>query len=199
MASKKCECKTSFIEGLIAYGVIVSYLLLPIFIYKVSKRSKQTIVMPKFITFRIYGGSVSSIQIISTALWSYGIPTHFIGCFFLKEKQKDECIEFIETTIVVPSTRAFQADVLLRQHFNATFNQSVVVSKPEHTNTGIPSTQYANRPPMRPRGIPFKPIMFYDVILSFIFQSQLNKGMAKRKSTKRTNPVKRTKTVKLWS
>jgi len=170
------ECKLSGFENLtqafIHFASIVQYLILPFFIYECSKRSKKKLVLPRFITFRIYSSEIIGKQIISNCLWQYGIPTHDIYTIVDIEKQNNDCVKFIEIKLAIPSTRHFQADLLLRQWFNSEFIGCVVISKPV-TQNNITTLKYAQNRPMQPKGIPFKPVMLYDKILSLLFSNQI--------------------------
>lgn len=151
----------------------LAYIFAIWFIIQCSRRSrKHTVVLPSKLSFRIYGGGYSCAQIKSVALWSYGIPTLLTDCYFGVEKNADgECIEFIESEFLVPSTRVWQADILLRQWFNHRFVFAVMTTPVKYHN-GIPSTQYANNQPMVPHGIPYKPIWpdsMFITLFSFVF------------------------------
>ena len=156
---------------LLSFPAVLYYLI--VVSIRASRHAKRfKLVFPKNITFRVYQSGISGGQILSTAFWSYGIPTLLQYALKGVDEVGPDCHEYIEVAVLVPESRHFQADLILRQHITHGFNGVVVMSKPA-TRGGHSTLEYQNSTPMKPWGVSYKPVMFSERLMIFIFQSQL--------------------------
>lgn len=178
----KCACEGFWWKlnnGLLYFSSILGYFGVIKFVWIMSRRSKKhTFVGASPIIIRLYGGGVSTAQVLSKSLWAYGIHTFLIYCIFEHQKPVDnngECIPYIETKFYVPSSRAWEADMSIRQWVNHEFHHlEIVTPEKYHPKYGYPSSKYADSQPRIPKGIPFKPISLIDRILITLFSNQFN-------------------------
>lgn len=186
----ECNCKLSkkdeLMQSLTPFVFIFQFLGLLYYTIVASKRSKRkNIVLPKAITFRIYQSGISGGQFLSISLWAYGIPTFLSYALKGVEEIGGQCEEYIEIKIYVPETRHQQADLLMRQWINHSYQGIVILTPPVDRNM-----LYSMNMPMVPHGIPYKPIMLSEKFMIFLFQSQLNslpnshKVVVRNKTTK---------------
>lgn len=114
-------------------AILVSYLLLPFYLYEVNKSSRTGIQGIKYISIRNHMIGHSCVD-IESILWEYGIPTHYVSL--------DVGDTYIETGFYVPSSQHFMADCLLRQN---TDRFGFTVMSPVVYQGNIPSTRYKGR------------------------------------------------------
>ncbi len=176
----ECKCKISKLDSIMsAFSGAAFLITLPELIHytivaskRSSKHHKQfRLVLPKFITFRIYETGISGGGWCSLTCWNYGIPTLLISC----RKSCDEidgCHEYIEIKIAVPSTRIFEADMSMRQWRNDSHQGIVIMSDPIRKGNQL-SSDYEKNPPRTPIGIPYSPISPVERFMILMFDSQL--------------------------
>lgn len=147
-------------------AVLVSYLLLPFYIYEVNKSSRTGFQTAKYMSIRNYmvGYSCADIESI---LWDYGIPTH---CADLDERET-EGHRYLEFGFYVPSSQHFMSDCLLRQNAD---RFGFTVMTPVVYQGEIPSTRYKGKQWKR-LGIPAKPKSWTVRIGQFLFGHMLSK------------------------
>lgn len=114
-------------------AILVSYLLLPLFVYEINKSSRTGKQWVRYMSIRnhMIGYSCADIESI---LWDYGIPTHYVS---LEASNK-----YIETGFYVPSAQHFMADCLLRQNED---RFGFTVMSPVVYQGNIPSTRYKGK------------------------------------------------------
>jgi len=199
MKETKCEVGTfdKMMQSFAVFSFLFQFVGLVYFSFIASKRSKRKqLVLPKSLTFRVYG-PISGGQFISMSLWAYGIPTFLSYALKGVENISGDCMAYIEVKIYVPETRYQQADLLMRQWINAGYNSIVLITPPVENNL-----KYAYNTPMRPIGIPYKPIMPIELVTMAIFSHQLeslpdsHKNVLKRKTVKNVKPVPIRKEIK---
>ncbi len=121
-------------------GSLFAKLVMPIFIYNISKtvRDKRIINFPKTIMILNPLTGESCADILNNALWQYGIPTHTSYLQFIIEENQI----YLQCNFCVPSTQYFYADVLIRQWEKIMGYQVIsgVVFK-----DGIGSNKYSNK------------------------------------------------------
>lgn len=176
----ECKCKVGKLDSIMsAFSGAAFIITLPELIHYTivaSKRSskhhkKFRLVLPKFITFRIYEAGISGGGWCSLTCWNYGISTLLISC----RKGCDEidgCHEYIEVKIAVPSTRIFEADMSMRQWINDSHQGIVIISDPIRKGNQL-SSDYEKSPPRIPIGIPYSPISPVERFMIWMFDSQL--------------------------
>lgn len=202
--AEECKCKLkktdSIMQAFTGFAHLMSFPAQLYFTYVCSKRAskhakKFKLVTPKHLTFRIYQSGISGGAFCSVSLWAYGIPTLLLSAFKGVEEVGQECHEYIEINLVVPSSRYWQADLLMRQHIHHSY-PGIVIMTPPPVRDGHSTLEYAYHEPMEPRGIPYKPIMLVERVLIWVFQDQMNdlpgshKQIAKAGGTKRQTVVK---------
>lgn len=118
-------------------AILVSYLLLPFYLYEINKSSRTGRQWVRYISVRNYmiGYSCADIESI---LWEYGIATH---CADLDEGE-EEGHKYLDFGFYVPSSQHFMADCLLRQNED---RFGFVVMSPVVYQGNIPSTRYKNK------------------------------------------------------
>lgn len=121
-------------------ALVVSYCLLPFFLYEINKTSKKGWQRVRLMVIRNYlcGYSCADIESI---LWEYGIATHFVDITEGKEGQEKDK-RFLESSFYVPSNQHFYADVLLRQNES---KFGFIVMTPVVYQGSVPSTRYRNQ------------------------------------------------------
>ena len=114
-------------------AILVSYLLLPFYVYEINKSSRTGRQGIKYISIRnhMIGYSCADIESI---LLEYGIPTHYVSL--------DVGNKYIETGFYVPSSQHFMSDCLLRQNED---RFGFVVMTPVVYQGEIPSTRYKGK------------------------------------------------------
>lgn len=127
-------------NALMMTGSIISFLLLPVFIYNCSKNARTTrFVRPVAFRFINHLQGYSCASICHNALWQYGIPTHLQ---FIQYTIEDGNIG-IDCTVFVPHTRAWEADILLRQWERQGLGYEVISGV--HYKDGHSSLKYADK------------------------------------------------------
>lgn len=118
-------------------AILVSYLLLPFYIYEINKSSRTGLQTVKYMAIRNYmvGYSCADIESI---LWEYGISTH---CADLDDGEENGH-KYLEFGFYVPSSQHFMADCLLRQNED---RFGFVVMTPVIYHGQTPSTRYKHR------------------------------------------------------
>ena len=157
------------IENLwLAAGSTISLALTPIFIYNCSKKARAArIVFPHtmLITNHLEGDSLADIMF--NALWQYGIPTQVTMMQWDKEYGR----LVMKCGFFVPHTRAWEADIYLRQWSKGT-GLSYSVDSPVQYSKGHSSLEYSDRL-YRPKGVMAKNHSFDMMVGNMLFGHRL--------------------------
>lgn len=143
-------------------AILVSYLLLPFYLYEVNKSSRTGRQGIKYISIRNHMVGFSCVD-IESILWEYGIPTHYVSL--------DVGDTYIETGFYVPSSQHFMSDCLLRQNED---RFGFTVMSPIIYQGNIPSTRYKGKQWKR-WGVNAKNKSWTVRIGNFLFGSMLSK------------------------
>lgn len=199
--AEDCKCKLSkkeqFMQAFTGFAHLMSFPAQLYFTYICSKRAskhakKFKLVTPKHLTFRIYQSEISGGAFCSVSLWAYSIPTLFLSAVKGVEEIGQKCYEYIEINLVVPSSRHWQADLLMRQHIHHSYPGIIIITPPP-VRDGHSTLEYADHQPMFPHGIPYKPVMFTEKMMIWIFQGQLNDLPNSHKTISKQGGLKRKK------